>query len=172
MKIPRVISLHAPRGAGTLLVLQEDCDSEVMGGPGVGGGWWCYIVIFHLSWMGGVRVAAKCLEGPLPVQYFILIGPGGVRGVSAAVESNGKTWREHFLRFEKHWIRVRRLQREQRKWGEGSADKKRSGLKKSRGEEIEKKEEWKQEVVPGVRTIIFQCNKTVIYVLGETILPH
>lgn len=67
-----------------------------MGGPGAEGAYGATLLSFISAGQGTDCEAAKCLKGALPVQYFILMGPSGVRGVSGGAmgESVGNihTW--------------------------------------------------------------------------------
>lgn len=70
------------------------CDALVTGGWVQEEEETCYIFIFHLSWTGNRGPGCRVPQGALPVQYFILMGPTGVRGVRSK-EPRERMWREH-----------------------------------------------------------------------------
>lgn len=99
----------------TMLVLHGVWFFKAMGVPGAKGG---YGVTFLSFISAGRRTdceAAKCLEGALPVQYFILIEPSGVRGVSS--EEQWEKPEGTFIPGEKHRVCGREVQKEQGKKG-------------------------------------------------------
>lgn len=93
-----------------------------MGGPGAEGAYGATLLSFISAGQGTDCEAAKCLKGALPVQYFILMGPSGVRGVS--VEEQWENLEGTFIPGEKHCVCEREVQREQRE------DKKGQGYRK------------------------------------------
>lgn len=70
---------------------------------------------------------AKRLEGASPLQYFILMGSSGVKGVSG--EEQWENPEGTFIPGEKHRVCERQVQREQREEGRRRR-KKGSGLQK------------------------------------------